>query len=159
MTPHTTYIDDPKIVEQLSNHLSTQLALCDALEKVADSLPNNVDTQTALRLTTQIYATIKHAHQFEEEQLFPLITNNSPSDNVSETLQQLHSDHWEDESYAFELQDALLGYITKPKSANPEALGYMLRGFFKSLRRHIAFERQYFSTHLPPHQPNKVYQS
>ena len=34
--------------------------------------------------------------------------------------------------------------LGKGKSpGNPEATGYMLRGFFEALRRHIAFERDH----------------
>lgn len=138
---------DMPIIQKLEKHLEIQLALCDALEKIADGLPNDVDRQECLHVATHIYAIVKRAHSFEEEELFPIIRRNASSENVEDVLQHLHSDHWEDESYAEELQDALFGYITRPQSINVDALSYMLRGFFGSLRRHIAFEQEYFVSH------------
>ena len=39
--------------------------------------------------------------------------------------------------------EALLAYGHGRQIENPEAFGYMLRAFFESLRRHIAFERDH----------------
>ena len=54
---------------------------------------------------------------------------------------------FEDECYAEDLTDALEQLAgKKPGSVQAETFGYMLRGFFEAMRRHIAFEQ----THLPP---------
>lgn len=135
---------DELISKRLNQHLETQLALCDALEKIADSLPNNYCRQDCLRIASQISVILKDAHKFEEEEIFPTIKAAQKDNSINQTLQQLHSDHWEDESFACELQEALFGLVTTPQHANKEALGYMLRGFFGNLRRHVAFETEYF---------------
>lgn len=133
-----------EVQKRLSEHLVAQLALCDSLEKIADDLPDNYDNQECLHVSARIYATIKSAHKFEEEELFPVLKLMHDHNDIDETLQQLHSDHWEDESYAYELQGALYSLITEPEKANKTALAYMLRGFFDNLRRHIAVEKQFF---------------
>ena len=63
-----------------------------------------------------------------------------PDEETCKTIQRLHAEHWEDESFAFEVQDALIEFAQNPKQSNVEALAYMLRGFFEGVRRHVAFE-------------------
>lgn len=135
---------DTSIFNGFSDHLRTQLALCDALEKIADDLPANVDRQQCLHIAKNIFPIIKRAHEFEETKLFPLLSNSDYQANREAILQRLHTEHWEDESYALELQDALMEFVMNSPSSNAEALGYMLRGFFGNLRRHIASEEEFF---------------
>lgn len=132
----------PALFADLSSLHDHQLDLCSALEKLADTLPDNVNMQECLHLARMIYPTIKTAHAFEEEKLFPYLTSKFENQVDPQTLDRLHCEHWEDESFACELQEALLSLVQEPEWANYEAIGYMLRGFFEGLRRHIAFERE-----------------
>ncbi|MBO0661931.1 hemerythrin domain-containing protein [Jiella sp. CQZ9-1] len=132
------------IQDALRQQLSLQRRLCSALEEIADALPDNLNTQGALHVARLIGPTIRRAHAFEEETIFPLLTQHfSAHPDLRATLERLHFEHWEDESFADELADKLADYIRHRPSQNAEALGYMLRGFFEGLRRHIAFESEH----------------
>ena len=129
---------------QLKVHHKNQLELCDRLENLADSLPKNFDKQECLFIARALYPTIKAAHQFEEQTLFPLLNPGKGHDeNVSRSIERLQFEHWEDESFAEELSSTLRQLVSQPDATNIEKLSYMLRGFFEGLRRHIAFEAEH----------------
>ncbi len=114
------------------------------LESIADSLPEDTDSQVILSLSRKIFPTVKTAHEFEEQRLFTLLEHKlGNGEELSRNLERLQFEHLEDESYAEEVADSLMGYVTDPKSQNPDALSYMLRGFFEGVRRHIAFEAEH----------------
>jgi hemerythrin-like domain-containing protein len=59
---------------------------------------------------------------------------------LSGILARLEGEHDLDESFADELTEELEHLATAGQARNPEVLGYMLRGFFESYRRHIHWE-------------------
>jgi hemerythrin-like domain-containing protein len=59
------------------------------------------------------------------------------------SAQRLRAEHVEDQAYAEELTEALMAIGHGAQVSNPEAVGFMLRGFFESTRRHVAFEREH----------------
>lgn len=121
-----------------------KLAVCDQLEAIADSLPSEVNRQKCLYAAKAIAQTIRQAHQFEETSVFPLIVASFPGvPQLAETLQRLQFEHCEDEGFADELADALHRLAAADPRVHPETIGYMLRGFFTTVRRHIAFEREH----------------
>lgn len=126
-----------------------QLSLCRELEEIADSLPGNINRQKCIYAAKALGPLIKGVHHYEETVLFPwLETGSQDAQHMRETLDRLKFEHCEDECFAEELTDALL----KLGSGNPvnmEAVGYMLRGFFEGMRRHIAFEREYLLQRMP----------
>lgn len=129
---------------RMVRHHDEQIALCSRLEELADQLPEVVDTQSCLRLAKQINAMICTAHEHEERTLFPmLIAAHGDDERLRATIERLRYEHWEDESFADEVSDGLVRFVTDRASTNPETLAYMLRGFFEGLRRHIAFEREH----------------
>lgn len=138
------------ILSDFHLHHQVQLELCDVLEKIADQLPDQVDPQNCLNVARSIYPTVKKAHAYEENQLFPFLEANYEQYVMPQTLDRLHCEHWEDESFACEVQEALVNFVSAPQWANTEALGYMLRGFFEGLRRHIAFEQELLGTLITP---------
>lgn len=135
-----------QIIATMRNNLATQLALCEELEAIADSLPGDVDAQKCLHAARTLYPAIKRAHDFEENKVFPLLSADmgtyygGSQPPLASSLERLRYEHWEDESFAEELSDALAQRVTDV--ANAETIGYMLRGFFEGLRRHIAFESE-----------------
>jgi len=129
---------------KLLGHHEEQLALCGKLEEVADDLPEISDTQLCLYLAKRIHPMIHEAHEYEEKTLFPmLMTMQDLDENLKSTVERLRYEHWEDESFADEVADAMIRFVTDKASSNAETLAYMLRGFFEGLRRHIAFEREH----------------
>lgn len=132
------------IVETLRRYHAHQMQLCKELEVIADALPDNVDNQACLYAARTIYPEIKRGHDFEEEVLFPLARRiDSGNVQLASTLERLRYEHWEDESFAEEVTEALRSFVTEPENRNTDKLAYMLRGFFEGLRRHIAFEREH----------------
>lgn len=126
-----------------------QLRLCDQLEAIADSLPANIDPTKCLGVAKRLGVVVKEVHRFEEEELFPVL-GCRPEDvgGLATTLERLKFEHLTDESYADDLTERLLYLGYGGRDVNMEATGYMLRGFFEALRRHIAFEQDYFARYL-----------
>ncbi len=86
----------------------------------------------------------KSSHRHEEEAVFPAFEADGANAMArANSIQRLKAEHVEDECAAQDLTDVLLviGHGGTPE--NPEALGFMLRAFFETLRRHIAFEREH----------------
>jgi hypothetical protein len=120
-----------------------QLALCIELEEIADSLPGSVNRQKCIYAAKALGPLIKGIHHYEETVLFPQFqAADDANDHLALTLERLKFEHCEDECFAEELTDALLR-LGSGSAVNMEAVGYMLRGFFEGLRRHIAFEREH----------------
>ncbi len=121
-----------------------QLVLCDQLEEIADSLPANINRQKCMYAAKALGPLIHGLHHYEENVLFPWIEKNmGKRRHMAETLTRLKFEHCEDECFAEELTDALLKLGAGDGNINAEATGYMLRGFFEAVRRHIAFEREF----------------
>lgn len=119
-----------------------QLALCDVLESIADSLPDQIDRQVCIHTARALGAVVARAHRLEEDFLFPalekdrLLHVDGPA-----TVERLRMEHAGDACFAEELVEVLLSYGAGEPMQNAETTGYMLRGFFEGLRRHIAFEQ------------------
>ena len=126
-----------------------QLALCDLLEGIADSLPANVDHRQCLEAAGALGPMIRSQHEREETLLFPWLSHRPDAGGkLAETLARLTREHFEDECFAEELAETLRS-LGDGGTVNSEALGYMLRGFFEGMRRHIAFERDHLLAALP----------
>ena len=75
--------------------------------------------------------------------------------NLNRSLERLKYEHWEDESFAEEVSDGLIRFVSDPDHPSPDTLAYMLRGFFEGLRRHIAFESEHILPLLRRQEPNQ----
>lgn len=118
-----------------------QLELCDALEYIADGLPDSIDR----RLVREVIAILAHgleAHfRAEEQLLFPLLRRRGSGDpSLVAALDQLAMEHVRDEDISSELLEELTFVAEQGRARNADMLGYMLRGFFEGQRRHIAWE-------------------
>lgn len=120
-----------------------QLALCNCLEAIADSLPTDVDRQKCVYAAKVLEPLIREMHSGEESLVFPWIERTFHSDpTITATLERLKYEHCEDECFAEELTEMLERLGAADETVNPETAGYMLRGFFTSLRRHVGFEQE-----------------
>lgn len=142
------------VIPTLNQHLNVQAVLCDALEGFADRLPYGVTADECLALAQMVYPTVQRAHQFEETVLFPILAQRPENqEQMQKTLDRLHGEHWEDESFAGELAQALRDFVaTDDANKNVGMLAYMIRGFFDGLRRHLAFEREHILPILSMHE-------
>ena len=133
-----------EISDILATKLSMQHQLCDKLELLADSLPNELDEQNCLVIAKSILPVLMDAHEFEENVVFPALRQNIDDKNkLDATLERLKFEHWEDESFAEELRVCLVDLVTNRDINQVKPISYMLRGFFEGVRRHVAFEREH----------------
>jgi len=118
-----------------------QLKICAELESIADALPQDIDKARCERLSTLLPLSLKLHHQDEERALLPIL---GEIPQIAETVRavqdRLEEEHATDEDFADELAAALAEVAELGWAENPEMLGYMLRGYFESHRRHIAWE-------------------
>ena len=131
------------IVEQTQSHHRRQQSMCSRLETIADGLPLKIDRQECLVLARDIYPTVKAAHSFEENVLFPHLQRHSETTALEEGLERLRFEHWEDEAYAEEISDTLGRIGRGGPVIDAEKISWMLRGFFDGVRRHMAFEAEH----------------
>lgn len=131
------------IADELKFHLEKQDAVCNALEEIADTLPDDIDPQRCLHLAMSLVPLIHAAHRFEEDILFDALkASGKPDVHLQKIFERLHGEHYEDESFAEEVTECLRE-IASGSKLNFEKAGYMMRGFFEGLRRHVAFERDH----------------
>lgn len=124
----------------LRESFAQQLALCDVLEEIADSLPFGLNHQRCLRAAQLIGPVLRSAHAAEEAVLFPQIL--AAHAHGATVVEQLRLEHLEDECFAEEVQYELQLLGCRQPLLAPEATGYMLRGFFECLRRHVRHEHE-----------------
>ena len=121
-----------------------QLQICDALEEIADSLPASIDRQMCIVTAKCMCSLIRDAHRVEETMLFKrLAAHPERPAEFGATVERLKFEHFADECYAEDIAERLLLLGAGRVDVNMEATGYMLRGFFEALRRHIAFEQEH----------------
>lgn len=129
-----------KVFEQAHSEI---LQLCAQLEEIADSLPETVDSQICEDVAFRIVPLISGVHRFEETILYPWLEHHYPGrHSLHESLRRLKGEHLEDEGYAEEISETLIR-MKEHQRLQPETVGYMLRGFFEGMRRHIGTEREY----------------
>lgn len=123
---------------------SDKLRLCSAIEDIADQLPANVDRLRCLAVANTLVPLLRSIHRYEEDVVFAAFEcANGIGGTAAHTIERLRAEHVEDACLADEITEALLAIGHGARPANPEALGYMLRAFFETVRRHVAFEREH----------------
>lgn len=130
-------------LDMIASAHALQEQMCDAMERIADGLPDEVDRRLCAQVASCLQFDLPLHHHDEEEGLFPLLRKRAtPEDGVDKILERLTAEHSSDNDFASEIAEALetLGQGGRP--ANPEMLGYMLRGFFERYRRHVHWENQ-----------------
>lgn len=130
-------------LDMIASAHAVQVEMCDAMERIADGLPDEVDRRLCAQVASCLQFDLPLHHHDEEEGLFPLLQKRAlPEDGLDQILARLAAEHSSDNDFASEIAEALetLGQGGRP--ANPEMLGYMLRGFFERYRRHVHWENQ-----------------
>lgn len=130
-------------LDMIASAHAVQVQMCDAMERIADGLPDEVDRRLCAQVASCLQFDLPLHHHDEEEALFPLLQKRAkPEDGLDQILAHLAAEHSSDNDFASEIAEALetLGQGGRP--ANPEMLGYMLRGFFERYRRHVHWENQ-----------------
>lgn len=131
------------ILESCHRVWHQQRQLCDALEQIADCLPDNVDRGLCMQTARMLPTIISSAHELEENSLFSALEEADMGDfDPGPTLNRLRLEHAGDECFAEELSEVLMSWGRGAPANSADAMGYMLRGFFEALRRHIATEEE-----------------
>lgn len=131
------------LLEECERVWAEQMTVCDRLEQIADSLPENIDRQSCIHTARILGPLIARAHALEEQELFPAIEAcGTMMLDPRPSLERLKLEHVGDACFAEDLTDVLMSYGAGSPNHSAEATGYMLRGFFEALRRHIAHERE-----------------
>ena len=118
-----------------------QRELCDAMERIADGLPDDVDRRLCAQVAANLQFDIPLHHRDEEQALFPILKERvRPEDGLAEILDRLTAEHAADTALGSEIAESLETLAQGARVANPDMVGYMLRGFFESYRRHIHWE-------------------
>jgi hemerythrin-like domain-containing protein len=120
-----------------------QLRLCDMLAEIADSLPRNIDRLKCFYVAGKLRISIR-VHQLDEDRgLFPAMRRYAELAKILDvSLERLQSEHIEDESLSNDIIEALEGLSRGQPVHSIDGLAFMLRAFFDSHRRHIAFENE-----------------
>lgn len=120
---------------------AVQAQLCDALERIADGLPDDVDRKLCAWVASNLQYDLPLHHRDEEAGLFPLLRSRAlPEDRLEDILARLEREHEADTGFAGEIAESLDCLGRGQPVPNAEMVGYMLRGFFECYRRHIHWE-------------------
>lgn len=135
----TSFARNP--LDVIANAHATQVQMCDAMERIADGLPEDVDRRLCAQVAACLQFDLPLHHHDEEMALFPLLRQRAlPEDGLDQILERLAHEHSSDNDFASEIAEALETLSQGGRPANPEMLGYMLRGFFERYRRHVHWE-------------------
>lgn len=122
----------------LEQNYQSILDLCDVLEAIADALPN-ADLRLCMSTAEIVEPMIEAIHVLEEDILFPILAASSRRE-FQQTMDRLRQEHLTDSSTAEEVSDALRGLSMGSHALSYDAIGYLLRSFFDSMRRHVRGE-------------------
>ncbi|WP_416896873.1 MAG: hemerythrin domain-containing protein [Minwuia sp.] len=115
--------------------------LCDELEEIADGLPTPPRPQQLRLISAALKAGIPaHCRQEESELRGYLARWPDAPPYLIAAVEQLATDHAENEPLGFELADILDHAAEVGVIRNPDALGYLMRLYFHTMRRHLAWE-------------------
>lgn len=113
---------------------------CDLLEALADALPDRIDRRAAAAAEAFLQVAFPAQLAVENDVLLPALLGAAEGDkSLCWALQQARVEHAVDEEHARELADLIAAADGAVR--RPDALGYLLRGFFESQRRHISWEQ------------------
>jgi len=129
-------------IDLFEGSVSEREFVCDQLEAIADDLPNRIDIRRILSAMQFLKLKLPAYHRDERHCLFPLLKRRAPrSFGMNQIAAQMQSFQIDDEDYALEVAEMLDLIAEKQTMDNPDATGYMLRGFFQSYRRYLAWQR------------------
>ncbi|OCP00673.1 hypothetical protein BC374_21170 [Ensifer sp. LC13] len=117
------------------------LALCDRLETLADSIPHRIDASSCHVIMAELQDKLRQVHALEETILLPAVVDERTARNRKDLIERLRAEHHQDDRAAAELVRVLKAVLDDRASLRWDAIGYMLRGFFETVRRHVATER------------------
>lgn len=122
-------------------------ALCDRLETIANGLPDDLSSFPFEAVANELRTKLPQLHYNMEQVLFPALKERAlPEDGIEEIIDGFTHEHAMDGGYVLGVLEVLDRLATGPLALNQqpenyEVVGYLLRGFFEGLRRHLRWER------------------
>lgn len=119
--------------------------VCVELEALADGLPDLPGEQHLVSLAAALRAGIPAHCRHEEEEIRQRLSRlGDVSEAVKTACDFLTFEHQENDPLGDELAEALENAVEKGCAENPEALGYLVRQYFQTIRRHLMWEDYVF---------------
>ncbi|WP_159952334.1 hemerythrin domain-containing protein [Rhizobium sp. 18065] len=131
----------PQNIEKLRRNHIDLLKLCSQLEAIADGLPARIDERLCVNVSGTLVSSLERAQALEELILFPLLGQKPGGSNRAVSIEHLVAEHRHDRLAAVEVVHALQTLAAGGCEISPDGTGYMLRGFFECVRRHVAAEQ------------------
>lgn len=117
-----------------------QRRLCENLERIADQLPDEVDVSLYGSIYDKLRINLPVYHR-NEEALFYCLHGYAPSwMDTSSLLERVRHEHAVHCCFADELNENLEALRAGLGIQNPNAIGYMLRFCFETMRQHLTWE-------------------
>ncbi|MBY5365024.1 hypothetical protein HFO97_34900 [Rhizobium leguminosarum] len=128
--------------EELENCYDQLMSWCDVLQAIADFLPCHIDEGLCGRISGGLIPLLLTTHQLEERSISPALRLIMQVEELADARERRHAgrlfDHDAAQHVVFTLETLSEGRCR----LSWEAVGYQLRLFFCSLRRHIKSERE-----------------
>lgn len=150
-TQATTSRDTADALAIIFRGRTKQRIICDDLELIADQLGGSVNRQLCSLALDKLNHHFE-LYQKDEEALYEILRIGDSDDQlVARSIEQALSDHRRHVDYVLEVAEPLNDICLGQEIENPEALGYLLRCFFESLRWHMEWEdATLLGSRLPP---------
>ena len=118
------------------------LIVCDAMERVADRLPElSIEPRLLGVASLCTRDAVARHHALEQEALFPLVRTRASADaTLGRVLECMEEDHRDLEDCSEEAAEILSQIRGRSLSMSADAAGYGLRCFFAFMRRHVRCE-------------------
>src|SRR5690606_22465415 len=99
----------------------------------------------------EVISVLSQTHRIESEVLLPILERSSRAE-IRHLATRLRQEHDFDGQAAMEVEEALLALGLGTSTLSADALGYLLRSFFESVRRHVHSEQDliFLLSDLPP---------
>lgn len=115
--------------------------LCMELEAIADRLPQLPRSGEVEVIVAALRAGVPaHCRHEEAEFRYRMVQRREPSRALVVAIERLAAEHSDNEPLGYELADALENAVVRKYETDAGALGYLIRLYFQTMRRHLMWE-------------------
>jgi len=130
------------------------LVLCESIEAFADTLGGTPDWRVGALLAEQMQHLVQQSRLFDDTQLFPFLIRVAETNSaLLRSVGHLKVEYIEDYDVAHEVTEMLNEFSGGTPRLSQDAIGYLLRGYFVSMRRHLAFKTDVLARALDLNSP------
>ncbi len=119
------------------------MSWCDLLEAIADFLPCHLDERLCDTLTNGLIPLLQATHCLEERVFSEGLGHIMTGAELADAAEHRRRERITDLDGAEEVVDVLLSLKDGVCRLSWDAVGYLLRSFFCSMRKHVKAERQF----------------